>query len=276
MRAMTTTGWSPLLNFSERRTDYQESQRGTSPAREIARGRFFLREGLIFRHNSSAEMKKIEYSNNWFTFWTGWRFNLTYDVCGYFDNRPVIDLGLIYFTFRFRLPFRNRWTDECDPPSYGIKIHGNILWAEMGGKGNLEGNRSWSWYLPIFHKEWVRTSILLIDDAWAHETPGHRMYFYKDKWANFKQTWHYSYTDKYDGEVIEATITVAEREWRPKWLTWTKLFAKVRRSIEVNFASEVGQRKGSWKGGTLGCGYDMKPGETALECIKRMEQERDL
>jgi len=47
-----------------------------------------------------------------------------------------------------------------------------------------------------------------------------------------------------------------------------------RRTIAVEFNEEVGERTGSWKGGVLGCGYDMKPGETRLECLRRMERER--
>ncbi len=31
---------------------------------------------------------------------------------------------------------------------------------------------------------------------------------------------------------------------------------------------------GSWKGGVLGCGYEMKPGETPKQTLRRMERER--
>ena len=30
---------------------------------------------------------------------------------------------------------------------------------------------------------------------------------------------------------------------------------------------------GTWKGGCIGCNYDLKPGETAEECLKRMKKE---
>jgi hypothetical protein len=39
---------------------------------------------------------------------------------------------------------------------------------------------------------------------------------------------------------------------------------------------EAGKRKGSWKGGTLGCGYELKKNETPLECLRRMESEREF
>ena len=65
-------------------------------------------------------------------------------------------------------------------------------------------------------------------------------------------------------------------EWRTKWLKWTSLFAKVRRSIDVEFAREVGRRKGSWKGGVLGCGHKLKPNETIKECLDRMMIEKEF
>jgi hypothetical protein len=67
---------------------------------------------------------------------------------------------------------------------------------------------------------------------------------------------------------------VEEREWRPRWFKWTSLFARKRKTINVDFNDEVGERTGSWKGGTLGCGYDLLPNETPLECLRRMERER--
>jgi hypothetical protein len=69
---------------------------------------------------------------------------------------------------------------------------------------------------------------------------------------------------------------VEEREWRPRWFKWTSLFSKVKRTIDINFNDEVGERTGSWKGGTLGCGYDLLPDETPLECLRRMEKEREF
>jgi hypothetical protein len=79
-----------------------------------------------------------------------------------------------------------------------------------------------------------------------------------------------------NGTVQErfATVNVEEREWRPRWFKFTKLFAKVRRTIGVEFSDEVGERTGSWKGGTVGCGYDLLPKETPLACLRRMEKER--
>ncbi len=73
--------------------------------------------------------------------------------------------------------------------------------------------------------------------------------------------------------MIPTTIYVEEREWRPKWLKWTRLFAKTKKTIDINFSKECGKGKGSWKGGTIGCGYKLLPNEHPLDCIKRMEKE---
>ncbi len=80
--------------------------------------------------------------------------------------------------------------------------------------------------------------------------------------------------DTSDNSVVNATVSVQEREWRPLWFKWTKLFSKKKTTIEVEFDKEVGGRKGSWKGGCVACSYEMKAGETPLQCLKRMESER--
>jgi hypothetical protein len=71
-----------------------------------------------------------------------------------------------------------------------------------------------------------------------------------------------------------AWYYVEEMEWRWKWFTGLRWPRKVRKYISVEFDHEVGEGTGSWKGGTLGCSYVMKPEETPLECLRRMERER--
>ena len=45
-----------------------------------------------------------------------------------------------------------------------------------------------------------------------------------------------------------------------RWLGWPKTITY---EIAVAFDGEVGERAGSWKGGTIGCGYTMRPGRDA-------------
>jgi hypothetical protein len=217
------------------------------------------------------------YESKYLIFYFNWCFDISFEKCGYFDNRPRIILGLIFFRLTLILPFKNEWTDECDPPKWGIAIHNNTFWIYKGGKGNLDGgNKWWTWDIPFITKDWVRTSVLLKDDTWANEYPKKRQDFYMDEWKQKQKSWQYDYTDSYDGEIIPTTIYVEEREWRPKWLKWTRLFNTIDRTIDVNFSKECGSKKGSWKGGTIGCSYKLLPNEEPIDCLKRMEKERKL
>lgn len=79
------------------------------------------------------------------------------------------------------------------------------------------------------------------------------------------------------GEAQHVTATVKRgRSTR----TYTVLGIPVRRrishDIDVRFDAEVGNQRGSWKGGCVGCGYEMKPGETPARTLRRMQRERDF
>jgi len=216
-----------------------------------------------------------EYGKNWMYFHFGWHFDISYELCGYFDARHRINIDLIFFSWTIILPIWSKYSDECSSPKYGIAIHNSTVWIYRGGKGNMNGGTKWwTWDIPFITKEWVRTSILLKDGTWEHETKGNKKDFFNDEWKSKQASWTYDYTDNYDMDIIPTTIYVDEREWRPKWLTWTKLFAKTRRTIDIHFSKEVGKRKGSWKGGCTGCGYELLKNETPLDCLKRMEKER--
>lgn len=84
----------------------------------------------------------------------------------------------------------------------------------------------------------------------------------------------------FDGEQIEATTHIEEREWHfgTGSFAWLSLFraAKVRRSLAIEFNKETGTRKGSWKGGTLGHGIDMLPGELHEAAFRRYCSEHQM
>lgn len=86
--------------------------------------------------------------------------------------------------------------------------------------------------------------------------------------------------DDFDGERIVATCYIEEREWKFgtgsfKWLT---LFRrnKIRRALDLHFSKEVGKRKGSWKGGTIGHSIDMLPGELHEAAFRRYCEQNGL
>lgn len=77
----------------------------------------------------------------------------------------------------------------------------------------------------------------------------------------------------FDGEEIEVSTYIEEREWRrgESWCSWLSLFVPpmIQRSLDLRFSKETGERKGSWKGGTLGTGIEMLPGELHEEAFRR-------
>ena len=83
----------------------------------------------------------------------------------------------------------------------------------------------------------------------------------------------------FDDEKIVATCKIEEREWQRGKGIFRLLYLgrnKVRRSLDIEFSSEVGNRKGSWKGGTIGCGIDMLEGELHDSAFRRYCEENDL
>jgi len=148
----------------------------------------------------------------------------------------------------------------------------------MGGAGNMDGgSKSKSWEFPFIAFEHYQHLVECKDnngntqfvDSRELEEKGK---FYRDNERINKR--YYDFVDPYDGTVVKATYNVETREWRRKWMSWTSLFNIKNKYIEVEFDGEVGRGKGSWKGGTIGCSYNMLPNETPEECIKRMEKDK--
>ncbi|WP_439137517.1 hypothetical protein [Roseicyclus sp.] len=78
------------------------------------------------------------------------------------------------------------------------------------------------------------------------------------------------------GKIQHRTAIVTKRRhvltWRAfKRLGWPRW---IKESIDIEFDGEVGERSGSWKGGCIGCSYDLRPGETMEAALRRMEAER--
>lgn len=69
----------------------------------------------------------------------------------------------------------------------------------------------------------------------------------------------------------KARCTKERMVWKMKWVPFIKKYQTI---MNVELDDEVGEETGSWKGGALGFGDEMKPGETMRECLTRIEKER--
>jgi hypothetical protein len=251
----------------------------------------------------TSKRESLEIRSKWFSFYPKWD-NLAYLIgpASYFDNRLYINIsgiplltillspliiwaghwwlfiGLVvpWGKWYIHLPIYSK-IDDAEYPQYGFYLYS---WDSKGAAFNelviCRGYKSKFIHMP-WRLDWVRTSNLKKDGTWEHETPGNSKDFWDNKWKDilWSKSYPYTYVLK-SGKVQErtATLRVEEREWRPIWFKWTKLFRRVRKTINIDFSDEVGERTGSWKGGTTGCSYEMKHGELPVQTLRRMEKER--
>lgn len=263
---------------------------------------------LNFKFRTNFSLRDCEEPRDWFSFYPKRSyFKFQVESYGYFDPRPIVSSNitsliilvvLVYSLFSFsvsaihlillpflffgwgdfylKLPFDTGKGQEAETPAYGFYMyHVDPVPKKLNMPTCFiwQWNNYKSWDMPWAYTH-IRHSILLKNGNWEHDYKGDRKCFYEDRWEEHKYMIEYDFLDKSDNTIIPTKVYVEEREWRQHWLTWTKLFSKVSKCIDVKFSKEVGSRKGSWKGGVVGCGYKMKHGETALECVKRMESER--
>lgn len=94
-----------------------------------------------------------------------------------------------------------------------------------------------------------------------------------DYYRSEKFSWEapYEYTTK-DGanQRTMALYHIEDREWRPRWLIWCKLFSRNQRVLEIELMDEMGEDVGTWKGGTVAFGKTIGPKEDPHEAYQRI------
>ena len=127
--------------------------------------------------------------------------------------------------------------------------------------------KAWSWPWDTHS---LAYEVLLTDNTWIS--------VFKAEEEVYKEQYPYTYILK-SGEIQERIATISKRRhvlcrnmFRP--LSRFKLFKWINESISIEFNDEVGERSGSWKGGCVGCSYDLRKDETMLDALRRMENER--
>lgn len=187
------------------------------------------------------------------------------------------------------------WYWNIDPREYGFSLHNagtvggslhlSIYYGRTGGSmQDSSVQQQWGCFLPWTEWRHVRRTLYDLEGKhfWTEWDWIERMYrrhpLENDRWK-LRHSWEdmcpvarFTVVDS-DGEYIMATTRIEEREWRwgAKWFEWLSWFRKpmVRRSLDIDWSSETGPEKGSWKGGITGESIDMLPGELHEETFRR-------
>ena len=239
--------------------------------------------------------RETEDYKRWISFYPtrnkGTGFNLTFENNGYFDPRPqintninslvalilpfislwLIPISLILCFYAWgslyiRLPWDTGNDNTAESKTYGLTFYHvdsgfpNEFWIRGGGIYNFP----WGY-------EFLKREVLMVD-GWRKEEKGDDLWD-KEKWAGKIKTesYPYTYTLK-SGEKQDVTAEIYQE--KRYWKRWFGLHIKCSHYIEIEFSGEVGERAGSWKGGCRGCSYEIKNGETPLQCLQRMSRER--
>ncbi len=177
------------------------------------------------------------------------------------------------------------WYEERFPREYGFSLSDGFLQVFLGAQTHdSTTTQSWSAHLPW--TQWRFHRFSLYDEAGAEffteleadrrartKASATRLGF-EDQYAAQQAVPKAALLiDDHDGERITATTHIEEREWKfgKGWCRWLSRFRRnmVRRSLAINFDKETGPEKGSWKGGTMGTGIDMLPGELHEAAFRR-------
>lgn len=204
-------------------------------------------------------------------------------------------------TFRHRFAVAPwRWSAELCKFKDHWALHAGCLWVNLWAtreepEGMMESwgfsydrefsalHLNWGARCKIVRMPWsydhCRTEVMLRDGSFVPYEKYRRgsLEPAPEPAGLYREAFPYRYGLR-SGEVQEvtATVTAERRSWC--WRAWPfrllRWPSRVRTSIDVEFSDEVGEQRGSWKGGCVGCGWGLLPGETPEQSLRRMERER--
>lgn len=168
---------------------------------------------------------------------------------------------------------------------YGVSVREGHLVLKFGRQADDSSiDQYWSCFLPWTQWRFIEHRYYAADGTLLRTFPGSRRkgavsWDEEYAWKKTIPTVDFEFSD-FDGERITAKTYIEERVWRfgEGWFRWMGLFrkTKVRRSLDLAFSSEVGRRKGSWKGGTIGHSCDIAVGETPETAFHRYCEKQGL
>lgn len=162
---------------------------------------------------------------------------------------------------------------------YGATVSDGFLQVFLGAQTHDSSTtQSWNRHLPWTQWRFVRKSFygLSGEHFWTEPTgkqvPGGGAWEQQQQMRDLCPKAVFEVED-YDGQRIKVTTRIEEWEWRfgEGWFKWLSIFRKprIRRSLDLRFEKGVGYEKGSWKGGLMGHGIDLLPGEMHEAAMRR-------
>lgn len=176
------------------------------------------------------------------------------------------------------------WYWDIDKRVFGFSYHNGFLQV-FRGRTTWDSltDRTWGKHLPWTQWRHVRHTLYGLNGEYFWQQTGERRGpgCFDDLHEAQKNCPSISFDfEDFDGKHITAKTYIEEREWYfgTGYFKWLYLFRKpkVRRSLCINFSSETGRRKGSWKGGVLGSGIDMASDELHLTAFHRYCDEHEM
>ena len=203
------------------------------------------------------------------------RTGLAFRVGAY--DTAHLNIALIFGQVFIRLPFLDRALVRGfgESPQFGFRADATTLHLNWGRRSVIK------WFPWTLHH--IKTEGLGADGKWFYVRP----FRLGDEPREAPPVWSAEYPYHYmldSGEVqaVTATVTRERATYGALWFgrgpisrALRSVFPKkVFDDIDIKFSDEVGSRRGSWKGGTIGCSYNMRPGETPRHTLNRMQAER--
>lgn len=211
------------------------------------------------------------------------KLGLSLSVSRWSDDNANINIHLIWPEIYISIP--PKWFKGEEYSSQDIRYGFTFFERQVhihAGERTKVINLPWSW-------EIVRHDLLFANGSLYHRndfstSPEHRKYMFQIiheqgipalKALGVIEQYPYKYTLR-NGDVQRTIATVygEEREWRWKWFKWLPLIKRVQRTISVDFKNEIGEGVDTWKGGTLGCGWEWPKSLTMHEALLDMEKNR--
>ena len=222
------------------------------------------------------------------------------------SNRKTHDQPLEFgFTKYWRILGFEIYEDERECGGTQFRLSFEVLWFYVNAmlfstqkqtRRFDDNNRKWGFYfmdrvnfvwrwglkyvsfdLTFVSRVFVRHEILSIDRSRVVFTYRANRDFIDDfeKAERIKQENSVLLDYRYEtlrGDVQKVTACVCVERWIRR-IKWTP-FIVPDECICVSLSEDIGSERGTWKGGVTGCGYSLKRGESAIQCLRRMERER--